>query len=350
MIDSIPTPIVCGPTAGGKSELALRVARALKARGVKTAILAADAFQVYKGLDIASAKPTHDERAEVEHLLLDLVPASERFNSSDWLEHAQRAIADCRARNVLPIVVGGTHLYVKLLVDGMFEGPAANEQLRNELRAMGLPALREELQRTDPAAATRIHPNDERRTIRAIEVFRLTGKPISDLQNQWDGVDEIGRVTIGNEAVPEGRRTYHLFLLDWPNEPINRRINARVKQMMERGMLEETRSLRAQLGPTAREALGTKQLLAHLEGKYPLEEAVERIKIETRRFAKNQRTWLKRLRVMPPAKAAVTVLEAGDLMGASGLPEPPMEDWCRQAIGYLLKYEQNGNSSQNTRS
>ena len=327
MIEAIPTPIFCGPTAGGKSELALRVARAFKTRGIKTAILAADAFQVYQGLDIASAKPSRDERAEIDHLLIDLVPVSERFNSSDWLEQAERAIEHCRKENILPIVVGGTHLYVKLLVDGMFEGPAANEQLRVELRALGPTALREELQRIDPAAATRIHPNDERRTIRAIEVFRMTGKTISDLQNEWDGSESRGT-------------QFHLFLLDWPNELINRRINARVKQMMERGMLEETRSLREHLGPTAREALGTKQLLAHLEGKYSLDEAVERIKIESRRFAKNQRTWLKRLRVTPPSRATVSVLAAGETLSPTGLPEPPMNEWVDQVMDILSKYKQ----------
>ncbi|MFO0857319.1 MAG: tRNA (adenosine(37)-N6)-dimethylallyltransferase MiaA [Phycisphaerales bacterium] len=557
MIDTIPTPIFCGPTAGGKSELALRVARAFKARGIKTAILAADAFQVYQGLDIASAKPTRQECAEIDHLLIDLVPVSERFNSSDWLENAERAIENCRKQNILPIVVGGTHLYVKLLVDGMFEGPAANEQLRAELRALGSTALREELQRIDPAAATRIHPNDERRTIRAIEVFRMTGKTITEHQGQWDsgtpafqgGRTELGtsafqaersskwldlaqlssrlnsekplrpkgfiprdpfpegikgeisdlsvsrrflphltlpdatyfvtwktlndhhlssqerslvldalthfddeqcrvyaacvmsnhvhwivkphhavelldlvsrvkrfsarkineaRGTSGSVWVPEcfdhiirdvayfnelvryvfenpvaaraasaghtyqwtlvhadvlgdllglesrgtqgccseSRGTqFHLFLLDWPNELINRRINARVKQMMERGMLEETRSLREHLGPTAREALGTKQLLAHLDGKYSLDEAVERIKIETRRFAKNQRTWLKRLRVTPPSRATVSVLAAGETLSPTGLPEPPMNEWVDQVMDTLSKYKQQSKSA-----
>lgn len=321
----------------------MRVARALRERGITSAILAADAFQVYRGLDIASAKPSLEERAEFEHLLLDLVPVSERFNSSDWLEHAERAIAECRARGVLPMVVGGTHLYVKLLVDGMFEGPAADEKLRRELAAMGLASLREELQRIDPAAALRIHPNDERRTIRAIEVFRLTGKTISEHQGQWDGVGQVGSKEERNTAVPEGRRTcaYHIFLLDWSNELINRRINARVKKMMARGMLEETRALREVLGGTAKEALGTKQLLAHLEGRYSLEEAVERIKIETRRFAKNQRTWLKRLRVTPPSRAGVSVLTPGEgrEVDENGIPKAPMDEWVGRVVDTLLKYE-----------
>jgi len=150
---------------------------------------------------------------------------------------------------------------------------------------------RAELERVDPSAAQRIHPNDERRTCRALEVYRQTGTPISELQRQWDRERRLRPEAEG--AVLVG--------LDWPAELINRRINARVREMMERGLLEETRGLweAGRLGPQAREALGYKQLLAHLEGRWSLAEAVEQIKIETRRFAKNQRTWLRRLRTTP---------------------------------------------------
>jgi tRNA dimethylallyltransferase len=150
-------------------------------------------------------------------------------------------------------------------------------------------ARRAELERLDPAAAARIHANDARRTVRALEVHRLTGKPISALQEQWDA----GRA----------RPDCTLVVLNWPTDELNRRINARVRAMMDAGLLEETRALHSagRLGPQAREALGYKQLLEHLEGRTTLDEAVERIKIETRRFAKNQRTWLRRLQAAPPA-------------------------------------------------
>jgi tRNA dimethylallyltransferase len=146
---------------------------------------------------------------------------------------------------------------------------------------------RAELEKVDPAAAARIHPNDERRTVRALEVYRLTGKPISEHQRQWDSGG--------------ARSDCFLFGLEWEVGALNQRINARVKMMMEKGLLEETRTLwqSGRLGLQAREALGYKQLVHHLENLIPLNEGIEQIKIETRRFAKNQRTWLKRLRSLP---------------------------------------------------
>lgn len=320
-----PTPVICGPTAGGKSDLALALARIVREspEGREkwpggAAILAADAFQVYRGLDIASAKPSAADRAACEHLLIDLVEPSEPFTASQWLALAKRAIDGCRATGKLPIIVGGTHLYIKLLIDGMFEGPAADESLRERLRSQGLASLREQLERVDAAAAARIHPNDERRTIRALEVFELTGKPISQHQQQWDD---------GSNS------DFLLIVLDWPIDTINRRINARVKSMMERGMLEEAKRLMPTLGPTAREALGTKQLVEHLHGQSSLEEAVERVKIETRRFAKNQRTWLKRLR----SRGGALVLDASgaETDPATQLATPPVGEWAMRVFARL---------------
>jgi tRNA dimethylallyltransferase len=192
----------------------------------------------------------------------------------------------------------------------MFQGPGADEALRAELRSRGLASLREELERVDPDAARRIHPNDERRTIRALEVFRLTGTPISEHQKQWGA---------------ESRTDCVLVILDWPTDLINRRINARVKQMMTDGFLEEVRRLKSEgafaegANPQAREALGYKQLLAHLddraEKRVSLEDAVEQIKIDTRHFAKAQRTWLRRLRMTP----GCVVIDAATT---------PVEEWA----------------------
>lgn len=279
-------PVIVGPTAGGKSALAVAVAHELARAGRAAEIVTADSIQIYRGLDIGSAKPTLAERGGVPHHLIDLVePDGAAFTVVDWLREAERTIAEIRARAAVPIVVGGTHMYVKAFLEGMFEGPGTDEALREELRARGLPALREELQSVDPAAAARIHPNDERRTIRALEVFRLTGSPISSRQEQWDK---------GRPA----RDDCVLIGLDWPSELINPRINQRVRDMVALGLVEEVRGLHAakRLGPQAREALGYKQILSHLEGRYSLADAIEKIKIETRRFGKNQRTWLKRLR------------------------------------------------------
>lgn len=293
-----PLPVIIGPTAGGKSALAVALAHALAREGRgKAEIISADAYQVYRHMDIGTAKPTVAEREGIAHHLIDIVEPAERFTLNDWLARANAQIEESRAKGVIPIVVGGTHLYVKALLEGLFEGPGADDTLRTELRAMGAAALRTELERVDPQAASRIHPNDERRTIRAIEVFRLTGTRISAHQTQWDNADRI-------------RPDAVLIGLDWPVELINSRINMRVRQMMERGLLDEVRALHtggldgaSLLGPTAKEALGYKQFIEHLDaapGARPtLEDTVETIKIETRRFAKNQRTWLRRLRTTP---------------------------------------------------
>ncbi len=280
------SPVIIGPTAGGKSDLAVEVAHLLGGPD-KAEIITADAFQVYRGVDVGTAKPTADERRGITHHLIDILDPTEPFTVSDWLAAAERALTDIRARGRTPIVVGGTHLYIKAFLEGLFEGPDPDPALREQLRALGLPALRAELERADPAAAARIHPNDERRTIRALEVFRQTGTPISAHQKQWDA--------------GAGRADCLLVGLDWPVEALNQRINARVKSMLDRGLLEETRALLSanRLGPQARQALGYKQLIEHLEGRATLDAAIEQIKIETRRLAKNQRTWLKRLRVTP---------------------------------------------------
>jgi tRNA dimethylallyltransferase len=282
-------PIIIGPTAGGKSALAMDLAAALAHSGTQCEIVTADAYQIYAGLDIGTAKPSKAEQALLPHHLLDIIDPSDPtpFTVHDWLTAATRKIAEIQQRGNLPIVVGGTHLYIKALLDGLFEAPPPDESLRASLRSRTLADLRAELEKADPVAASRIHPNDERRTIRALEVLHQTGTPISQQQTQW--------------ATPTTHTDRVLIGLVWEIEDINRRINARVKGMMEQGLLDEVRQLHSsgRLGPQAREALGYKQLIDHLEGRCSLEDAVERIKIETRRFGKNQRTWLKRLRLTP---------------------------------------------------
>ncbi|MGP1273071.1 MAG: tRNA (adenosine(37)-N6)-dimethylallyltransferase MiaA [Phycisphaerales bacterium] len=298
-----PFPVICGPTASGKTDLAVAVALDLRSRGTPAEVVSADAFQVYRGLDIASAKPTAHERRGVPHHLIDIVEPEERFTVARWLELAEAAITEIRRRGAVPIVVGGTHLYIKALLDGLFEGPAADPDLRSELQRLTPAVRRAELERVDPAAAGRIHANDDRRTIRALEVFRLTGRTISELQAQWD-------------RDPPDRTDRRLVVLTREPAELNTRINARVRRMMDDGLLAETRDLAPRLGPTAREALGTKQLLRHLAGEVTLEDAVEQIKIETRRFAKNQRTWMRRLAA---GGGAQTILLAGTGVDESAL-------------------------------
>ncbi len=280
-----PYPVITGPTAGGKTALAVAIAHRLRDRDIPAEVVTADAFQIYRGMDIGTAKPTAEERQGVPHHLIDLVEPTERFTVHDWLQRAEPLIADLRARGVTPIVVGGTNLYVKAFLDGMFEAPETTPEVAAAVRAMTQPQRRAELAEVDPKAAERIHAADERRTIRALEVFRQTGTPITTLQAQWD---------TDHPARPDAL----LVGLDWPTEAINARINARVKAMIEGGLPEEARSLWAagRLGPQAREAIGYKQLIPYLEGRLFLDLAAEQIKIDTRRLAKNQRTWLNRFR------------------------------------------------------
>jgi len=281
-------PVIAGPTAGGKSSLSVAVARVFEARGLTAEIISADSVQIFRGMDIGSAKPTADERAGIPHHLLDVADPEDRFTVHDWLSAAELAVAEIRGRGAVPILVGGTNLYIKAFLEGLFEGPEPDESVREALRALSQAERRAELGLVDPAAAERIHPNDERRTVRALEVYRQTGVPISEHQKQWD----------------RGVRTdARLFGLRWSTEPLNRRINVRVREMMAGGLLEEVSGIRDRLGEQAREALGYKQLCEYLDlgqaGAGALEDAVERIKIETRRFAKNQRTWLRRLATTP---------------------------------------------------
>lgn len=282
-------PVIVGPTAGGKSALALALARRLRHRlDLPAEILTADSMQVYRGMDIGTAKPAGTDRDAVPHHLLDLVePGRDRFTVDDWLRRADTLIASLRAGGTVPIVVGGTHLYVKALLEGLFQGPAPSPEERQRLRAAPSDARRAELERVDPAAAERIHPNDERRTLRALEVYHATGVPMSSHQQQWNA----------GSARPDAL----LVGLLWPPETLARRINARVRAMVDAGLVDEARGLwlDGRLRDQPAEALGYKQLIAHFEGRCTLEHAVERIKVETRRFAKNQRTWLRQLRRTP---------------------------------------------------
>ncbi|HWE97385.1 MAG TPA: tRNA (adenosine(37)-N6)-dimethylallyltransferase MiaA [Tepidisphaeraceae bacterium] len=278
MADSCKITVILGPTASGKSDLAMAHARATGAE-----ILSLDSMQVYRGLDVGTAKPSAAERSEVRHHLIDQVDPNEVYTVARFVEAADAVIADATGRGVPLIATGGTPLYYKALFEGLFEGPSAEPALRAKLSAMGNEALAERLRAADPAAAARIHLNDTRRLIRALEVYELTGKPITSFQNEW------GTATMRHAATWVG--------LDWDREVLNRRINARVKAMLAAGWVEETRTLLDRFGAlshTAAEATGYRELIAHLEGKMSLEEATEQIKIATRQLARKQMKWFRR--------------------------------------------------------
>lgn len=269
---------ILGPTASGKSSLAMEIAQRTGGE-----ILSLDSMQVYRGMNIGTAKPTADEQARVKHHLIDVVDASEPFTVARFVEMADAVIEDARQRGVVLIAAGGTPLYYKSLFEGLFEGPTADESIRSRLRQLSGEVLHERLKQVDPAAAERIHPNDQKRLIRALEVFEITGRPISSLQTAWSS----GQM----------RHEARWFGLNWDREALNQRINARVKQMMAAGWLDETRRLLAQhgqLSPTAAEATGYAELIAHLQGRLSLDDAVEQIKIATRQLARRQMKWMRR--------------------------------------------------------
>lgn len=278
-----PIILILGPTAGGKTSLSITLANTLEGGGE---CICADSMQIYKRMDIGTAKPTQDERNAAPHHLLDMIePSEEGFTVDSWLTLANQKIEEIRARGKWPIIVGGTNLYVQSLLFGMFDAPSANPERRAELEEITNDQLREILQKLDIEATTRIHINDRRRTIRAIEVCELTGKTISEQQSQWNGQSP--------------REDARIIGLNWQVGKINRRINKRVKNMMDEGLLQEVIALQDELGQQASEALGYKQLLEHLRGTCDLEHAIERTKILTRRYAKAQRTWLRRFKVLP---------------------------------------------------
>ncbi len=278
--------MIVGPTAGGKTALGVELAtRMTSPDGSTGQVVTADAYQIYSDLNIGTAKPTPKEQSGIKHHLMDIVGLKDRFTVHDWLGRAEPLVSSLRAQGITPVLVGGTNLYIKAFLDGLFQAPEPSEEVRAQVEEMPQPQRRAMLSEVDPDAHARIDAADIRRTRRALEVYLQSGTPITALQQQWDAEKPIRP-----EAVLVG--------LDWPVEAINARINLRVKHMIEQGLVEEARALfeADAFGPQSREAIGYKQLIAHFEGRCTLDEAIERIKIDTRRFAKNQRTWLKRLR------------------------------------------------------
>ncbi len=275
---------VIGCTACGKGQLARALAERISAE-----IVSVDSMKVYRRMDIGTAKPSPADRQAAGYHLIDVVEPSESFSVARFVDLADAAIADVVSRRKRVLAVGGTALYMKALSEGLFEGPSGAPELRAELHARGqregADALHAELTRIDPAAAARVHRNDLRRIVRALEVYHQTGTPISELQTQW------GRTRPRYECRFVGlRRT---------KQDQNHRINQRVKRMIELGLVDEVRSLLAESKPLskqARQALGYAQIIDHLEKGTPLDDAVESIKIGTRRFAKSQRTWFRSFR------------------------------------------------------
>jgi len=270
-----------GPTAVGKTALALELAEELGAE-----ILSLDSMQVYRGMDIGTAKPLAAEQARIRHHCLDLVGPEERYDVSRYLQDAEAAEARVRAAGKRALFVGGTGLYLKVLTRGLFAGPPADLVLRAELerraREEGSERLHGELSVRDPASAARLHPHDEKRVVRALEVLLQTGRTLSDWQCEWG--------FHGQAAPPRPARIVGLTL-DF--ETLEERIQKRVEAMLEAGWNEEARAIESGpgFGPSAIQALGYREVLALGRGELTRAACVARITQLTRRFAKKQHTW-----------------------------------------------------------
>ncbi|MBL7224181.1 MAG: tRNA (adenosine(37)-N6)-dimethylallyltransferase MiaA [Candidatus Brocadiae bacterium] len=271
-----------GPTASGKTSLGIEVAERVGAE-----ILSLDSMALYCRMDIGTAKPSADERQRIPHHLVDLAEPHEAFSTGRYLAAADAAIADVVARGRLPLFVGGTLLYLKALTEGFFEGPAADWNLRNRLVAQaeadGTEALHRQLAEADPEAAGRIHPNDLRRIVRALEVFEVTGVPISAQQTQF------GQPSSRYDCVLAGIRR--------DRQELYSRINRRVDAMFEAGMVGEVRGLLADprgISHAAAQFVGYKEIIAYLHGDTSLDDARELVQTHTRQFAKRQFTWFRR--------------------------------------------------------
>lgn len=276
--------VILGPTGVGKSSAGVRLARSLGGE-----IISCDSMQVYRGFDIGTDKPPLEVRREIPHHLLDVADSTRQFTAADFAEGARDAIIRIRERGKVPLVVGGTGLYIQALVDGLFPGQARDDRLRRELglraRGEGLDRLYEELEKADPAYALKTGRRDKVRIIRALEVYALTGKPISA------HFLETASPVKGCRAVKIG------LTLDRPT--LYRRIEARVERMFAEGLVEETRRLLEQgvdeNSPPFR-ALGYRHVLRLLRNEVTQEEAKEATKIDTRHYAKRQMTWFRKMK------------------------------------------------------
>lgn len=274
--------VVCGPTASGKTELGVRLAEKMNGE-----VVSADSMQIYKGMEIASAKPSKAEMRGIPHHLMDFLPPWEAFSVADYVKLARGCVSDIRDRGRLPIVVGGTGLYISALVDNIkFDDTGSDLKFREEMKAFasenGNAALWERLKAVDPQAAQRLHPNNVNRVIRALEVFHLSGKTISLAQEK--------------SRLEESPYRACFIMPDYPREDLYGRINRRVDVMLERGLEEEAREFFSHSDyVTAAQAIGYKELKPYLDGEKELSECAERLKQATRNYAKRQLTWFNKI-------------------------------------------------------
>lgn len=274
--------VLCGPTASGKTDLGVRLAQRLDGE-----ILSADSMQIYKGMNIASAKPTEEEKGGIPHHLMDFLEPDKAYSVADYVEAAHLRIEDIYARGKLPLIVGGTGLYISSLINNLkFDDTGSDSDFRAEMRKYaeenGNEALWERLRQNDPKTAEKLHPNNLNRVIRALEVFHISGTTISEAQEK-------------SRAEESPYKAYFL-MPDYPREELYRRIDSRVDKMLDMGLLEEAREFFTHSDyTTSSQAIGYKELKPFIDGEKTLEECVLRLKQATRNYAKRQLTWFNKI-------------------------------------------------------
>jgi tRNA dimethylallyltransferase len=292
--------VLTGPTGSGKTDLAIELAETLNAE-----IISMDSMALYRGMDIGTAKPSAEQRRRIRHHLIDVLDPWESANVAWWLEQAAACCRDIESRGNTVLLVGGTPFYLKALIHGLFDGPPGDSELRQRLgeeyRASGAAALHRRLAAVDPVSAARLHPNDHRRVIRALEVWEATGKPLSAWQTQWPD----------DQSVPPAAEVERpqILWLDLPRAELYARINRRVEQMFEAGFLREVDALARLPQPLSREAsqaLGYRQALEAGRTGATVEQLIAAVQVRTRQFAKRQITWFRHLAGCRPATKELT--------------------------------------------
>jgi tRNA dimethylallyltransferase len=271
-----------GATASGKTGVGIELAKLLNAE-----IISLDSMSVYREMNIGTAKPTSEQRAEVPHHLLDVVAPNEEYSLSQYVRDAHRMIGEVRSRGHEVLFVGGTPLYLKALLRGVYPGPPADWEFRDQIEAevetVGIAALHARLEQVDPLAAAKLHPNDKRRIIRALEVYKQTGRPLSHEQIHFDDIPH---------------ESCKAFVMSWPRRILHRRIEVRVERMFQSGLVEEVQALLdryGDLGRTASQAVGYREVIAFLRNGHDLKTTIEQVQARTRQFARRQETWFRNL-------------------------------------------------------
>lgn len=270
-----------GPTASGKTSAALVLAERIGAE-----IISLDSMAIYRGMDIGTAKPSLEQRSQVVHHMIDILDPNESFSVAEYLARAHCIVDEIRQRGNKALFVGGTPMYLKVLLRGIFGGPAADwefrQQVEEQIELHGKQALHRQLAMVDPVSAHKFHPNDIRRVTRALEVYHLTGEPISHQQQEFESQNKSNKKFV--------------FQLSWPRDVLHQRIEKRVVAMFEAGLVREVQQLLEsyqELGRTALQAVGYREVLEHLKGERDLDETMQQVVYHTRRFARRQETWFR---------------------------------------------------------